>query len=227
MHLLAATPGAISDGTEPIDLGPSLRLASLMHLQHPMSVDLHLDNCATKSKLVIARVLGGAGYWKYGLTQYAARLYDSGVTFVALPGDDKPDGDLRDLSTCSPEDYDALWSYLVEGGPENSTNFLSYAQAMLDGTHKPAAAKPLLRAGVYWPCTACAHHFLPRTGTGRRAWPDQPADEITAAGGAETGPSLCRLAERSAVRRDTRSDFRGSPAVSHPELHRLCRRLSP
>ena len=90
MHLLAATPGSVDDGKEPIDLGqtpadvifisaadtelaalstarsempdpPGLRLASMMHLQHPMSVDLHIDACASKAKLVVARVLGGAG----------------------------------------------------------------------------------------------------------------------------------------------------------------------
>ncbi|MDG1802414.1 MAG: hypothetical protein P8H53_07920, partial [Paracoccaceae bacterium] len=67
MHLLAATPGQIDDGSEPVDLGqtpaqvvvisaadtelaalsqarsemdapPTLRLASMMYLQHPMSV---------------------------------------------------------------------------------------------------------------------------------------------------------------------------------------------
>jgi len=180
MHLLAATPGAISDGTEPVDLGqtpadvviisaadtelaalsearsemtapPSLRLANMMHLIHPMSVDLHLDDCATKSRLVIARILGGAGYWKYGLVQYAARLREAGIPFAALPGDDKPDQELRELSTVSGEDYDTLWSYLVEGGPQNSANMLAYAKAMLDGGEKPSAPSPLLRAGVYWP----------------------------------------------------------------------------
>uniref|UniRef100_UPI003F71530F cobaltochelatase subunit CobN n=1 Tax=Yoonia sp. TaxID=2212373 RepID=UPI003F71530F len=180
MHLLAATPGAISDGTEPVDLGqtpadvvvisaadtelaalaearaemtnpPTLRLANMLHLAHPMSVDLHLDDCATKSRLVIARVLGGAAYWKYGLTQYAARLHDAGVPVAFLPGDDKPDPELRGLSTVSGTDYDALWSYLVEGGPQNSINALAYAKAMLDSTEKPSAAAPLLRAGVYWP----------------------------------------------------------------------------
>ncbi len=180
MHLLAATPGSIDNGTEPVDLGqspadivvisaadtelaaisaargempvpPSLRLANLTHLQHPMSVDLHLDNCAVKSRLVIARVLGGVGYWKYGAEQYAARLYEAGVPLVLLPGDDKPDAELRGLSTVADEDYDALWAYLVEGGPENAANFLSYAQAMLEGSEKPASASPLLRAGVYWP----------------------------------------------------------------------------
>ena len=180
MHLLAATPGTADDGQEPFDLGqtsadivfisaadtelaalsaarmemeapPALRLANLTHLQHPMSVDLHIDQCASKSRLVIARVLGGAGYWRYGLEQYAARLHEAGVPFAALPGDDKPDEELRALSTVAGGDYDALWAYMVEGGPENAARFLEYARAMLDGGEKPAAAAPLLRAGLYWP----------------------------------------------------------------------------
>ncbi|WP_135504284.1 cobaltochelatase subunit CobN [Roseovarius aestuariivivens] len=180
MHLLAATPGAIDDGKEPVDLGqtpadlvfisaadtelallsearsemvepPTLRLANLTHLQHPMSVDLHLDACATKSRLVVARVLGGTGYWRYGAEQFAARLHEAGVPFALLPGDDKPDDDLRQLSTVPDEDYDALWAYLVEGGAGNARAFLVYARAMLDGGEKPAAASPLLRAGLYWP----------------------------------------------------------------------------
>ncbi len=180
MHLLAATPGAIDDGSEPVDLGqtpadvvflsaadtelaalsearaempdpPTLRLASIGNLRHPMSVDLHIEHCAAKSRLVIARILGGASYWKYGLEQYAAHLHSAGVPFAALPGDDKPDAELRDLSTVSEEDYQALWGYLVEGGPENSACLLAYARAMLEGTEKPSGAKPLLRAGLYWP----------------------------------------------------------------------------
>ncbi|WP_375264402.1 cobaltochelatase subunit CobN [Planktotalea sp.] len=180
MHLLAATPGSIDDGKEPVDLGqtpadvviisaadtelaalsdaraqiaspPTLRLASMMHLMHPMSVDLHIDECASKSKLVIARVLGGVGYWKYGAEQYAAQMHSAGVPLALLPGDDKPDDELRRLSTVSDEDYDALWAYCVEGGPDNAQNLLRYAKSMLDGAEKPSAASPLLRAGVYWP----------------------------------------------------------------------------
>ncbi len=186
MHLLAATPGVLDDG-EPVDLGqtpaeivvlsaadtelaalsearaemPSpltLRLANLTHLRHPMSVDLHIENCAAKSKLVIARVLGGLGYWRYGAEQYAAHLHAAGVPLALLPGDDKPDPELRDLSTVDADDYDALWSYLVEGGPENSANFLHYAQWMLSGPKVrrnsdeiPMQVRPLLRAGIYWP----------------------------------------------------------------------------
>ena len=180
MHLLAATPGQIDDGKEAVDLGqtpadvvfisaadtdlaalsearadmdapPTLRLANLTHLNHPMSVDLHIDDCARGSRLVIARVLGGTGYWRYGAEQYAAHLAEAGVPLALLPGDDKPDAELAALSTVSDEDYAALWAYLVEGGPQNATNFLAYARAMLDGGEKPAPASPLLRAGVYWP----------------------------------------------------------------------------
>ena len=180
MHLLAATPGSIEDGKEPFDLSqtpadvviisaadtelaalsdargqlenpPKLRLASMMHLMHPMSVDLHIDDCASKSKLVIARVLGGVGYWKYGAEQYAAQLHTAGVPLALLPGDDKPDEELRHLSTVSDADYDALWAYCVEGGPDNAQNLLRYAKSMLDNSEKPSGAAPLLRAGVYWP----------------------------------------------------------------------------
>lgn len=179
MHLLAATPGQIDDGQEPVDLGQTpadvviisaadtelaalsaahadaphgtLRLANMMHLRHPMSVDLHLEACATKSRLVIARVLGGMGYWRYGVEQYAARLGAANIPVAFLPGDDKPDPELRELSTVPAEDYDALWAYLVEGGPQNAANFLAYTRAFLDKTERPQAATPLLRAGVYWP----------------------------------------------------------------------------
>ncbi|RVV97808.1 cobaltochelatase subunit CobN [Mesobaculum littorinae] len=180
MHLIAATPGAISDGTDPVDPGqtpadvvilsaadtelaqlaearasmetpPGLRLTNLAHLRHPMSVDMHLDACATRSRLVVARILGGAGYWRYGVEQFAARLHEAGVPFAALPGDDKPDEELRRLSTVSDADYDALWSYFVEGGPENATHLLAHARTMLDGGDAPPPARPLLRAGLYWP----------------------------------------------------------------------------
>ena len=160
MHLLNAQPGSIDDN-EPIDLKqtpadivfisaadtelaglsearaehtapPTLRLANLTHLQHPMSVDMHIEQCAIKSKLVIARCLGGTSYWKYGLEQYAIHLGQAGIPLAALPGDDKPDENLWRLSTISREDWENLWAYMVEGGPENNTNFLDYAAGMIN-----------------------------------------------------------------------------------------------
>ncbi len=184
MHLLQAQAGEITDGTEPVDLGQSpadvivvsaadtelaglseaygsltdgpnsLRLASLGHLAHPFTIDKYLDDTATKSRLVIIRALGGSAYWPYGMEQFSIRLRAAGVALAVLPGDDKPDAELRNLSTVSDADYDALWAYLVEGGPENCGNFLRYSLHMLGEGPAPMAAKTLLRAGVYVPAVA-------------------------------------------------------------------------
>ncbi len=130
----------------------SLRLANLTHLAHPMSVDLHIDQLRRTSRLVIARVLGGVGYWRYGVEQYAAHLHAAGVPLALLPGDDKPDPDLRRLSTVADADYDALWAYLVEGGPDNATGFpvlrpSDARRQRAPGARAPAAARRRLLAG--------------------------------------------------------------------------------
>ena len=193
MHLLAARPGDITDGTEPVDPdqspadvifisaadtelaalsqaragldddAPELRLAQLGWLKPPYSVDLYLDKTATRSRLVIARLLGGRAYWTYGLDEFATRLKQAGVLFAALPGDDKPDETLRSVSTVNDEDWAALWSYMVEGGPENAANLLRLTRHILDGEERPPSARPLLRAGHYWPGAAQADQQIVST----------------------------------------------------------------
>ena len=91
MHLLAAQPGVISDGSEAIDLGqssgaivvlsaadtelaclaaaragfddefPSLRLANLLQLSHNLSVDVYVESVISETRLVVVRLLGGVG----------------------------------------------------------------------------------------------------------------------------------------------------------------------
>jgi len=180
MHLLAAKPGSIDEDTEPYDLNqcpgdvifissadseltaisevrsemdspPDIRLASLNHLQHPLSIDLHLNQTVSSSKLVIVRVLGGVGYWQYGIEQYSYLLKENCIPLVLLPGDDKPDPELRRLSTIEDEHYDALWSYLVEGGLTNIRYFLEYTNSILKKKPYPPGPQPLLKAGIYWP----------------------------------------------------------------------------
>ncbi|MGF1501368.1 MAG: cobaltochelatase subunit CobN [Paracoccaceae bacterium] len=184
MHLLAAEPGQVSDGSEPVDPAqtpgeivvlsaadtelaalaaaraaletvgeapPTLRLASLGWLGHPFSVDRYLDRTASHARLVIARVLGGEAYWPYGIEQFAARLGAAGIPFVALPGDDKPDDGLARLSAATRTDWETLWGYLVEGGPENARNFLRLAAHLIGRAPRPEGPRPLLRAGLYWP----------------------------------------------------------------------------
>ncbi len=180
MHLLLAQQGTISDGDEAIDLGQSpgdilflsaadtelaaiaaahsggeggysLRLASLMSLKHPMSVDAYVERTARHAKLIIVRALGGASYFHYALEALHAVAARSGALIAVLPGDSKPDAGLTPFSNVALDDLNALWAYLIEGGDANARGFLAYAAAMLSGEEKPAPAVPLMKAGIWWP----------------------------------------------------------------------------
>ena len=181
MHLLLAQKGSLSDGKEAIDLGqtpgdvvflsaadtelaslaaasrslgetaPDLRLVSLMQLTHPMSVDTYVEKTACHARLIVIRALGGASYFSYVLETLHAAAVNAGAQIAVLPGDDKPDPGLADFCTLAPEHVEALWHYLIEGGADNAAAFLAYCRALLDGSEKPQAAAPLLKAGLWWP----------------------------------------------------------------------------
>ncbi|ABC91266.1 cobalamin biosynthesis protein [Rhizobium etli CFN 42] len=180
MHLLLAQQGTISDGEEAIDLGQSpgdilflsaadtelaaiaaacragegafsLRLANLMSLKHPMSVDTYIERTARHAKLIVVRALGGASYFHYALEALHAAAARNGALIAVLPGDAKPDAGLVPFSNVDLDDLNALWAYLIEGGDANARDFLAYASAMLSGAEKPAPAAPLMKAGIWWP----------------------------------------------------------------------------
>ena len=183
MHLLATAPGIVSDGREAVDLeqtpgdivvlsaadtelatlsaararmdpgAPSLRLANLLQLAHPMSVDLYADKIIRHARLVVVRMLGGKGYWPYGIETFAATCSRYRIPFAALPGDDQPDPDLVRFSTLEEEETHRLWQYLVHGGPTNADNFLVYASCFAGRRVTWSEPAPLLSAGLYWPAT--------------------------------------------------------------------------
>ncbi|CCQ72043.1 cobaltochelatase subunit CobN [Magnetospira sp. QH-2] len=186
MHLLAATPGEITDGSEAIDLGqtpgdiivlsaadteiaclaranrqrladnvqiPSLRLASLLHLGHPLSVDLYVETIIAKARLVVIRLLGGRAYWAYGVEQIIECCHRHQIPLALLPGDDQPDPDLLESSTLDAAAVHRLWQYLVYGGLENSQMFLAYAESLLGSETIWAEPAPLLKAGLYQSAT--------------------------------------------------------------------------
>ena len=184
MHLLAAQPGEIADGSAAVDLGqtpgdivyltaadseitllanaqralgpdaPTLRLANLMALGHNYSVDLYVENVVAKAKLVILRLLGGRGYWPYGLGEIVAACRAKRIRLACLPGDDAPDADLMEGSTLPAEAVHRLWRYMIEGGPDNAGNLLRYAADLAVRATDWQEPKPLLRAGLYWPSGA-------------------------------------------------------------------------
>ena len=95
---------------------PALRLASLKKLKHPMSVDLYVERVIAHARVVIVRCLGGFDYWRYGLENIAAIARKHGILFAALPGDDRPDFRLAEISTVSPETLSRLDHFFREGG---------------------------------------------------------------------------------------------------------------
>ena len=122
-----------------------------MRLQHPLSVDLHVERVVSHARLVVLRLLGGRGYWSYGVEQVAEACRAADIPLAALPGDDRPDPELDQLSTLGPEASRRLWRYLGEGGIANAQQCLRYA-ASLAGHEVPwLDPAPLLRAGLYRP----------------------------------------------------------------------------
>src|SRR5213082_3196153 len=118
---------------------PSLRLAPVMRLGHNFSVDLYMQLVA-QARLVIARLLGGSGYWPYGVEQLSAACREHGIPLALLPGDDKPDSELARLSSLPAAAYRRLWRYLAEGGPGNADNFLRYAATVIAAAPHPPIA---------------------------------------------------------------------------------------
>jgi cobaltochelatase CobN len=181
MHLLAVQPGQVLDGEEAVDLGqspgdivvlsaadsdlaclsqalaglpddfPTVRLANLLRLKHPLSVDLHVDAVVDKARMVIARLVGGRAYWPYGLDEIAASCRRRGALFVALL-DEEADGEGLSLSVAPHEVCDRVFAYLRQGGIANARNLLLYAADLIGKARgdwsEPA---PLLDAGFYWP----------------------------------------------------------------------------
>src|SRR5271166_387797 len=108
---------------------PTLRIASLAALRHPFSIDLYLERVCARARLVVARVLGGADYWRYGVDELAALARRSGVKLALLPGDRRRDARLDEASTLDSEAVHQVWRYFDEGGPRNMAACLTYLAA--------------------------------------------------------------------------------------------------
>ncbi len=178
MHLLAAQPGGIADGSEAVDLGqspgeivilsaadtelaalaaararlgpdyPSLRLANLMNLTHNLSVDAYVDGVIARARVVIVRLLGGVAYWPYGVERIVEVARARGIRLALLPGDDQPDPELDGLSTLERTARHRLWQYAVHGGPRNADHLLAHAADLLGHDFPWREPAPLLPAGL-------------------------------------------------------------------------------
>ncbi|MGY6634135.1 MAG: cobaltochelatase subunit CobN [Alkalilacustris sp.] len=78
---------------------PSLRLANLAALKHPLSVDTYVERTLTGARGVLVRLIGGRAYWDYGLQQLGALAQARGMALAVLPADGRTDAQLDAAST--------------------------------------------------------------------------------------------------------------------------------
>jgi len=180
MHLLSATPGTISNGDEAIDLdqppgdiviltvadselacfakaaamlpagAPSVRLANLLQLRHPYSIDLYVEKVIAHARFVCVILLGGKSYWSYGIDEIAESARKHGTAFAAIADGREPDPALDRASNVTVEARERLREYLRQGGAANALSFLKTASRLIGADLGiPDDPVPVADAGLY------------------------------------------------------------------------------
>jgi cobaltochelatase CobN len=130
---------------------PSVRLANPMQVQNHASVDLYVDEVLRHAKVILISLHGGIAYWRYGVERLV-ELSQRGVRLILVPGDDRPDPELSDLSTVDAGDRDRLWQFLRQGGMGNALDFFRcLANRWLDRDYAWAEPHTLPRTAIYHP----------------------------------------------------------------------------
>jgi len=95
---------------------PSLRLANLAALKHPLSVDTYVEQTLEGAKAILVRLIGGIPYWSYGIQQLQDLARRKGVALAILPADGRPDSRLDEVSTLPKSTLDRLTHLCDTGG---------------------------------------------------------------------------------------------------------------
>jgi cobaltochelatase CobN len=181
MHLLATTSANLDEIVEAVDLGqppgdivvlsfadsdlaglaaaweaereglPSVRLAQLRELRHPMSVDLWIDRVGAHAKVIVVRLLGGLDWWKYGIERLSALARQRGIALAVLPGEDRDDSRLAAASTLPADELATLLRFFREGGRENLRALLRRLARYAGGEAELREPKPVPRHAGYVP----------------------------------------------------------------------------
>jgi cobaltochelatase CobN len=131
---------------------PSLRLANLRRLAHPLSVDLYLQNTLSGARGILIRLLGGIDYWRYGVEQVGALAAAKGIALAIIPGDGRPDPRLDAASNLPPSTLRRLKTLCDNGGTASARAALAQlALAAGMPAVPPVARAALPRHGFYVP----------------------------------------------------------------------------
>src|SRR6185312_7710663 len=96
---------------------PSLRLANLAELRHPLSVDTYVERTLSRARGILVRLIGGESYWSYGLAALHRLAKDRNIALAVLPADGRDDERLDVFSTLPVSTLRRLKVLCDKGGP--------------------------------------------------------------------------------------------------------------
>ena len=141
---------------------PTLRLANLAALKHPLSVDTYVEQTLEGAKGILIRLIGGIPYWSYGIQQVEALARRKGIALAVLPADGRADPRLDEVSTLPVSTLQRLGALCDTGGPVSAQAALAQlalAAGLYAGPVRGAKVLPQVGAwtpedGVVCPFTA-------------------------------------------------------------------------
>lgn len=131
---------------------PTLRLANLAALKHPLSVDTYVEQTLEGAKGILIRLIGGVPYWSYGLQQVETLCRARGIALAVLPADGRPDERLDAISTLPTSTLRRL-AHLCDAGGAVAAQAALAQLALASGLYAGpvAGAKALPSVGVWTP----------------------------------------------------------------------------
>lgn len=146
---------------------PSLRLANIAALKHPLSVDTYIEQTLEEAKGILIRLIGGVPYWPYGLQQIEVLCRTKGIALAALPADGREDTRLDAISTLPVSTLRRL-QHLCDAGGEVAAQAALAQMALASGLYAGPVkgAKGLPSVGGWTPeddvcCPVLAVHSQP------------------------------------------------------------------
>ncbi|MEM6502700.1 MAG: cobaltochelatase subunit CobN [Cyanobacteria bacterium P01_C01_bin.89] len=133
---------------------PKIRACNQLNLQQQLTIDTYADDVLSHAEIIVVRLLGGKGYWSYGLEVLEVlveeRAKDSPLHLIVIPGDDQPDPGLMGTSTVPLTVANQVWRYFSEGGIDNFSGCLLFLSDRCLGTQfNPPAPAPIPRIDTY------------------------------------------------------------------------------
>ncbi len=131
---------------------PTMRLANLTALKHPLSVDTYVEQTLEGAKGILIRLIGGVPYWSYGLQQVLALAQAKGIALAVLPADGREDTRLDDYSTLPVSTLRRL-AHLCDTGGEVAAQAALAQMALAAGLYAGPVmgAKTLPDCGAWCP----------------------------------------------------------------------------